>query len=254
MRERINYIYYTKGIAILFVIFGHVYSGNNIATTWIYSFHMPLFFIISGFLLKLNKNKDTKSMILKKFKSLMVPYILFSIINIVGFYLIKDLLYEVFKGNIFNTITLFGIGALWFLPALFISETLFLFEKNNISKNKYKALFYISIVFIIAIFIFVSKGNYTNVIGKLTIVLVRSMVALFFINIGYYLYKVISKINFKIYQILILIAISIIFSILNGHVDLWGVQFNNLPLYVFNSIIGSLLIIAIAKKLMVVKY
>ena len=142
MKEKINYIDYSKGIAILFVIFGHVYSGNNIATTWIYSFHMPLFFIISGFLLKLNKNKDTKSMILKKFKSLMVPYILFSIINIVGFYLIKDLSYEVFKGNIFNTITLFGIGALWFLPALFISETLFLFEKNNISKNKYKALFY----------------------------------------------------------------------------------------------------------------
>ena len=207
MKEKINYIDYSKGIAILFVIFGHVYSGNNIATTWIYSFHMPLFFIISGFLLKLNKNKDTKSMILKKFKSLMVPYILFSIINIVGFYLIKDLSYEVFKGNIFNTITLFGIGALWFLPALFISETLFLFEKNNISKNKYKALFYITIVFIIAIFIFVSKGNYNSVIGKLTIVLVRSMVALFFINIGYYLYKVISKINFKIYQILILILI-----------------------------------------------
>ena len=38
-------------------------------------------------------------------------------------------------------------------------------------------------------------------------------------------------------------------SILNGYVDLWGVQFNNLPLYVFNSIIGSLLIIAIAKKI-----
>lgn len=188
-------------------------------------------------------------MILKKFKSLMVPYILFSIINIVGFYLIKDLSYEVFKGNIFNTITLFGIGALWFLPALFISETLFLFEKNNISKNKYKALFYITIVFIIAIFIFVSKGNYNSVIGKLTIVLVRSMVALFFINIGYYLYKVISKINFKIYQILILAAISIILSTLNGYVDLWGVQFNNLPLYVFNSIIGSLLIIAITKKI-----
>ena len=66
MKEKINYIYYSKGIAILFVIFGHVYSGNNIATTWIYSFHIPLFFIISGFLLKLNKNKDTKSMILKK--------------------------------------------------------------------------------------------------------------------------------------------------------------------------------------------
>ena len=210
---------------------------------------MPLFFIISGFLLKLNKNKDIKSVILKKFKSLMVPYILFSIINILGYYLINDLLYIGLRENIFNTITLFGVGALWFLPALFISETLFLFEKNNISKNKYKALFYITIVFIIAIFIFVSKGNYNSVIGKLTIVLVRSMVALFFINIGYYLYKIISNINFKIYQILILAAISIIFSILNGLVDLWEIQFNNIFLYVFNSIIGSLLIIAIAKKI-----
>ena len=45
MKEKINYIDYSKGIAILFVIFGHVYSGNNIATTWIYSFHMPLFFL-----------------------------------------------------------------------------------------------------------------------------------------------------------------------------------------------------------------
>lgn len=249
MKEKINYIDYSKGIAIFFVIFGHVYCGNNIITTWICSFHVPLFFIISGFLLKLNKNKNIKSVILKKFKSLMVPYILFSIINILGYYLINGLPYIGLRENIFNTITLFGVGALWFLPALFISETLFLFEKNNISKNKYKALFYITIVFIIAIFIFVSKGNYNSVIGKLTIVLVRSMVALFFINIGYYLYKVINKINFKIYQILILAAISIILSTLNGYVDLWGVQFNNLPLYVFNSIIGSLLIIAITKKI-----
>ena len=249
MKEKINYIDYSKGIAIFFVIFGHVYCGHNIITTWICSFHVPLFFIISGFLLKLNKNKNIKSVILKKFKSLMVPYILFSIINILGYYLINGLPYIGLRENIFNTITLFGVGALWFLPALFISETLFLFEKNNISKNKYKALFYITIVFIIAIFIFVSKGNYNSVIGKLTIVLVRSMVALFFINIGYYLYKVINKINFKIYQILILAAISIILSTLNGYVDLWGVQFNNLPLYVFNSIIGSLLIIAITKKI-----
>ena len=30
MRERINYIDYTKGIAILFVVFGHIYCENNI--------------------------------------------------------------------------------------------------------------------------------------------------------------------------------------------------------------------------------
>ena len=104
MRERINYIDYTKGIAILFVIFGHVYCGNNVATNWIYSFHIPLFFIVSGFLLNFSKSKDTvfyttnsvsytdtKKIILKKLKLLMVPYLLFSLINIVGNYLINGL-------------------------------------------------------------------------------------------------------------------------------------------------------------------
>ena len=249
MKTKINYIDYSKGIAILFVIFGHVYSGNNIATTWIYSFHMPLFFIISGFLLKLNKNKDTKSMILKKFKSLMVPYILFSIISILGYYLINDLSHMVLKKSIFNTITLFGVEALWFLPTLFISESIFLYEKNNIDKNKYKILFYINIFLIIYIFMLIDKKNYNSVIENFTIVLVRSIVALFFINIGYYLYKVISKINLKIYQIFILAIISVVFSKLNGSVNLYSVQFDNLFLYVLNSIIGSLLIIAIAKKI-----
>lgn len=249
MKEKINYIDYSKGIAILFVIFGHVYSGNNIATTWIYSFHIPLFFIISGFLLKLNKNKDTKSMILKKFKSLMVPYILFSIISILGHYLINDLSYMILKKSIFNTITLFGVEALWFLPALFISESIFLYEKNNIDKNKYKILFYINIFLIIYIFMLIDKKNYNSVIENFTIVLVRSIVALFFINIGYYLYKVISKINLKIYQIFILAIISVVFSKLNGSVNLYSVQFDNLFLYVLNSIIGSFLTISIAKKI-----
>ena len=51
MRKRIDFIDYSKGLGIFFVVFGHVYCGNNIVTNWIYSFHMPLFFILSGFLL-----------------------------------------------------------------------------------------------------------------------------------------------------------------------------------------------------------
>lgn len=60
----------------------------------------------------------------------MVPYLLFSLINIVGNYLINGLSTIVLKSDVFNTITLFGIGALWFLPVLFIVELIFLFNKN----------------------------------------------------------------------------------------------------------------------------
>ena len=47
-KKRLNYLDYAKGIGILLVVLGHIY--NNSVKLWIYSFHMPLFFIISGYL------------------------------------------------------------------------------------------------------------------------------------------------------------------------------------------------------------
>ena len=55
-KRRLNYLDYAKGIGILLVVLGHIY--NNSVKLWIYSFHMPLFFIISGYLLEYNKTYD----------------------------------------------------------------------------------------------------------------------------------------------------------------------------------------------------
>ena len=120
---------------------------------------------------------------------------------------------------------------------------------NIINKNINKILFYLSIITIISVFILISKGNYNTIIEKFTVVFVRVVVAIFFINIGYYSYRFINKINLKVYQIITLTLVSIGFSLLNGHVDLWGIQFNNIFLYVFNSILGSLAIIFMMKKI-----
>lgn len=47
--KRLDYIDYCKGIGIIFVILGHTYYGPQIVYNIIYCFHMPLFFILSGF-------------------------------------------------------------------------------------------------------------------------------------------------------------------------------------------------------------
>lgn len=47
--ERLDHIDACKGIGILLVILGHT-NVPSIVHTIIYSFHMPLFFIISGYL------------------------------------------------------------------------------------------------------------------------------------------------------------------------------------------------------------
>lgn len=62
-KTRFTEIDILKGIGIIFVIMGHMgspeYLGNSIVP-YIYSFHMPLFFLCSGYL-AYNKKEDSFS-------------------------------------------------------------------------------------------------------------------------------------------------------------------------------------------------
>ena len=195
-------------------------------------------------------NIDYKKLVLKKFRVLIVPYIIFSIINTIGNYLINSMSIISLKVDFVKTITLYGVGALWFLPALFIGEYVFLLYKRLINKNIYKILFYISILGATLALVILNNYNvYSAVLREINIVLIRSSVALFFINFGYYTYNIINKINIELYKIIIILLFSIVFSLINGKVDLWSLQFNNLFLYVFNSIVGAFAIIFITKKI-----
>ena len=72
--KHILWIDIAKGIAIVAVIIGHNIDGeiNNL----INSFHMPLFFFVSGYTFKANREKY-----IKDFKRLIVPYIILVIIQ-----------------------------------------------------------------------------------------------------------------------------------------------------------------------------
>lgn len=81
MRKR--YVDYIKGIAIILVVLGHINSCNGFVKAWIYSFHMPLFFVATGITTK--KREQISGKILyayfaKKVKSILVPYFLWGMI------------------------------------------------------------------------------------------------------------------------------------------------------------------------------
>lgn len=46
-KERLSWLDVLKGIGIILVVMGHIYS-NSIIFNWLYSFHMPLFFFSAG--------------------------------------------------------------------------------------------------------------------------------------------------------------------------------------------------------------
>lgn len=81
-----------KGIAILLVLLGHsfiLYPINLLDISWckstfdvIYSFHMPLFFIISGLLFANSTHKEYASMMKGKVKRLLLPYAFYHALNL----------------------------------------------------------------------------------------------------------------------------------------------------------------------------
>lgn len=85
---RLDYIDKMRGFAILLVIAGHILQYNGIPTDnpafeWIYSFHMPLFFAISGFVADkythINGLRELMSFYFKKVIAIGLPFIIWSI-------------------------------------------------------------------------------------------------------------------------------------------------------------------------------
>ena len=54
---RLRYIDLTKGFAIILMLWGHTMTLVNSIHIWIYSFHMPIFFIICGILIRIKEEK-----------------------------------------------------------------------------------------------------------------------------------------------------------------------------------------------------
>lgn len=138
---RIKYIDSLKGFAILLVIIGHICPAG-IWRSLIYSFHMALFFFLSG--LFGNCNINSTRFLLKKSKTLLLPFACFIILHSFFFNLsIKDIFYDNVKDG------------LWFILVLFIIQLIdFLCFKISIKKGK---LFYFFSNIIIILLLIVAK-------------------------------------------------------------------------------------------------
>ena len=76
--NRYEYIDIAKGIGILLVVWAHILLVGW-THRFIYAFHMPLFFFISGYLFKSDKYNSFKDFFKKRFKRLIIPYLIYSV-------------------------------------------------------------------------------------------------------------------------------------------------------------------------------
>ncbi|MBE7037960.1 MAG: acyltransferase [Ruminococcaceae bacterium] len=139
----LTYISVMQIIGAISVILGHSLNGIQISSDdmlgkwwvvfskqWIYIFHMPLFFFISGYLYSYNgglKNKSYLQFIKGKFLRLLVPYLFWNILFIIpkfvfDTYISDDVALSLdYFLKILITPRQMVLGHTWFLFALFLT-------------------------------------------------------------------------------------------------------------------------------------
>lgn len=70
----------TKGIGIFLVVLAHALPTDCLAFNVIYVFHMPLFFMMSGYCFKEKYLSNAKQFVMRKIKGIYVPFVVFSLI------------------------------------------------------------------------------------------------------------------------------------------------------------------------------
>jgi len=77
--KRFEILDIAKGIGIFLVVFAHV-NYTPFLLAYIYSFHMPIFFVFSGMLFNRDKYDNFLCFLKRRIKTLIYPYLLFYIL------------------------------------------------------------------------------------------------------------------------------------------------------------------------------
>lgn len=80
LSQRVDYIDVAKGFGMLTIIWGHVFL-DGLSNAIVFSFHIPLFFFLSGLVFVRKRYDSFYSFLKKRVKSLLVPYAIFSVLT-----------------------------------------------------------------------------------------------------------------------------------------------------------------------------
>lgn len=177
---RIRWADVAKGIGILLVVLGHVNVTPFIGKVWIYSYHMPLFFFLSGYFARPGKISVRRS-ITKSAKHLLLPYLLFSIVFLAADYFMVRLRPEEMRAEFLDFCTGRYI-ILWFFVSLFIVSVLFQIIHCIFQKKIYQNI----TIFCCAVLGFILDHYLPNQSFQ---IIPESLFVLGFYNIGYLIGK-----------------------------------------------------------------
>lgn len=246
-----------RGFGILLVLFGHIeyipYDMRKVIT----SFHIPLFFVLAGMLLcfKNHEAKPMKEIIKKRNRTLLRPYYvltaLFILLQIVHGLLKQGIDWALIRQELIQTVVFFGMSVLWFFPALYFAEIVFIGIRK---KTNYVVTIIIAFALLIAADIsnqyfqyfagYFARRSWSFWFTFTGEALIRIGVDVFFVAVGYFTWKIREKIQIpRILAAVIGVALlggMYYFAMHNDYADLHYMILAYQPYFVGSALCGSL--------------
>lgn len=240
--DRLSFIDSARCIALFLTVFAHLYSVDSVVRLYIYAFHMPLFFFLSGFL---HKDAPTGALVFKMARRLLIPFAFFLLIGYL-YFVISSMSWrqDIIRGSIRGIIlgkSILANDILWFLLALFlvriIGNFFILYPKTSCLPT-----------LLLFVVFYLSKRNW--------LYLGSAFMGLPFYLAGHYGKKAVQTVCQSRFRLLIAVAslgVSALLTTINGRVSMMATTFghtgfgmSDIVIFYANALIGSLAILCIA--------
>ncbi len=252
MKQRIHWIDICKAIAIAAIVVGHVLRDGAVQQ-YVLSFHVPLFFMLSGVVFSCGRNGFV-SFLGSKVKSILVPYFIWGVISCViyaflGSFAARSLGVEITQNDsFFTTLFSFVYGnesvftmvanlPLWFLPCLF-AVYLMMYLPDRFIPDRFMPLFAIGCFAVGAL-----NVNFAHIYG-LPFNIENAVFMSGFFVIGMCIKRsplFADKVRFSWVHIviaLVLIAGGAVLSQMNGHIAYSWSLYGDYPIFMAAALAG----------------
>lgn len=239
MLQRIYYLDIAKLIGLALVCFCHIPMSAGEFHIWVYSFHMPLFFLLSGIFFKPEKFSMKRAVM-----QLLVPFMLFNALAILISVCLNLVLYRTLQVPEINLerwlMSEYVIGPSWFLLSLFCIRA---FCSYIYKYGKRHTLLVVTIVLLFAL-IFTENYSIWNVLN-----LGSTVLGLPFYLIGYITKDHFFKyINYGGLWITILMIFVSCLAVLNGQVGIYEHSYGYyMVAFLFFGLLGTALLLRLSQ-------
>ncbi|MCL1529709.1 acyltransferase family protein [Xanthomonas nasturtii] len=246
-----------KALAIVLVVLGHASGMPPAYKLFAYSFHVPLFFVLSGWVgERFGRRALTGATVAKLARTLLIPYLSFFLVAYALWLLTAALdghaghaqarpLWDPLTGVLWaNGARLYVLPALWFLPALFVTTLAYIALRARLSAAAVAAL---SLPLALA-----WAGWFPSLQVRLPLALDVLPVALFFIAVGGWLSRFADALRTLGAQLwaLALVPLAAVWWWLaawNGQVDVNNLQFGqSAAVFLLVSLLGTAMTLCVA--------